>query len=83
MTALASTIVDWAALGKVVVASLLAGVGITICFSLAVAGATRFAEMRRDNRNGGAAFYAVIGLAGLAVTAAAVVIGIFVMAKKS
>lgn len=83
MRALAASIVDWAALGKVVVASLAAGVGITLCFSLAIAGATRFAELRRDQRSIGAAFYAVIGLAGLAATVAAVVVAIAVMTKKS
>jgi hypothetical protein len=75
--------VDWAALGKVVVASLISGVGITFCFSIAIVGATRFAELRRDQRSGGAAVYAVIGLLGLATTVAAVVIGIVVMTRKS
>jgi hypothetical protein len=81
--ALAASVVDWAALGKVVVAALVAGVGVTFCFSLAVAGATRFAEMRRADRTAGAVVYAAIGIAGLLVTVAAVVIGIVVMTKKS
>jgi hypothetical protein len=81
--ALAASAVDWGALGKVVVASLVSGVGITFCFSLAVAGVTRFAELRRADRGGLAVFYATLGLAGLAATVAAVVIGIAVMTKKS
>ena len=83
MRALAAGAVDWSALGKVVIASLSAGVGITFCFSIAVVGATRFAEMRRADRGGVAVFYATLGLAGLAATVAAVVIGIVVMTKKS
>jgi hypothetical protein len=84
MTAiLAAGAVDWDSLGKVVVASLIAGVGVTLCFSLAVAGATRFAEFRRDGRSLQATVYAVAGLAGLAATIASVVIGIVVMTTKS
>ena len=45
-----ATVVDWAALRDVVVASLAAGVGVTIAFSLAILGLTRFADMRRDGR---------------------------------
>jgi hypothetical protein len=33
---LAESAVEWGALGKVVLASLIAGVGVTLCFSLAV-----------------------------------------------
>jgi hypothetical protein len=80
---LAESAVDWGALGRVVVASLIAGVGVTFCFSIAVVGATRFAELRRDQRNGGAAIYGVLALAGLAATVAAIVIGIVVMTTKS
>jgi hypothetical protein len=79
----AASAVDWGALGEVVVASLVAGIGITFCFSLAIVGATRFSELRRDGRGGSALFYAALGLAGLAATVAAVVIGIVVMTTKS
>jgi hypothetical protein len=79
----AESAVDWAALGKVVAASLVAGIGVTLCFSLAVVGATRFTELRRDQRGVGAAFYGVLALAGLAATVASVVIAITVMTKKS
>jgi hypothetical protein len=82
-TVLAESAVEWGALGKVVLASLIAGVGVTLCFSLAVMGATRFAELRRAERNAGATFYAALGIAGLAATVASVVIAIAVMTKKS
>ena len=82
MRVIAESAVDWGALGKVVVASLIAGVGITFCFSIAITGATRFAELRRDQRSAGAFAYGVIGLAGLAATIAGIVIGIVVMTKK-
>jgi hypothetical protein len=83
MSVIAGDIVDWAALGKVVVASLLTGVGMTLFFSFAIIGATRFAEMRRDQRMVGATFYAALGVLGAAVTVAGVVGGIIVMTHKS
>jgi hypothetical protein len=82
MTSLAADIVDWGTLGQVVLYSLGAGVGVALCFSIAVVGATRFAEARRAGSGGPAAFYAVLATAGLAATCAAVVVGIIVMAKK-
>ena len=82
MTVIGGTIVDWSALGKVVVFSLLTGVGATLFFSFAVIGATRFAEMRRDQRMLGATVYGVLGVLGVAVTAAGVVAGIIVMTHK-
>jgi hypothetical protein len=79
---LAGSAVDWGALGDVVLASLAAGVGITLFFSLAILGATRFAELRRDNRALGASLYAMLALAGLAATAASITVAIIVMTNK-
>jgi hypothetical protein len=42
-----ASIVDWEALLQTVAASAVAGVGIAIAFSVAIYGATRFAEARR------------------------------------
>jgi len=83
VSALGSTIVDWGTLGKVALASLVSGVGIAIVFSLAIVGAARFADMRRDGRAIEASAYAVLLTLSLAAVAGAVVLGIVVMAKKS
>lgn len=83
MSVLASTIVDWKTIGKVVVYSFVSGIGVTLVFSLAILGAARFADMRRDGRAIEAGGYAVLLALALAVVAAAVVLGIVVMAKKS
>jgi hypothetical protein len=83
VSVLASAIVDWKTLGKVVVASLVSGVGVTLVFSLAIVGAARFADMRRDGRGIEAGGYAVLLAVSLLAVAAAVVIGIVVMARKS
>jgi hypothetical protein len=77
-----ATLVDTAALGKVVAASLIAGIGITLAFSLAIVGAARFTDMRRDERVVEAAAFGALGVIGLVVTIAAVVFGIVVMTTK-
>ena len=83
MSPLASTIVDWNTLGKVALASLISGVGVAIVFSLAIVGAARFADMRRDGRAIEAGAYVVLLALSLAAVAGAIVLGIVVMAKKS
>jgi hypothetical protein len=83
MSVLASSIVDWKTLGKVVLYSFVSGLGVTIVFSLAIVGAARFADMRRDGRTIEAGGYAVLLAVALAAVAGAVVVGIVVMAKKS
>jgi hypothetical protein len=84
LLAASSPIVDWGKLGQVVLYSLGAGVGVAVCFSLAIVGATGFAEARRGAGAGvAAAFYAVLAVAGLAATVAAVVLAIVVMASKT
>ena len=79
---LADPVVDWDALGQVVLYSLGAGVGVMLCFALAILGAARFAELRTADRPAGAAGYALLGLLGIAVTLAAVVGAIIVMTNK-
>jgi hypothetical protein len=84
VTVFAAPVVDWATLGEVIVYSLLAGVGVSICFSLAIVGSARLAESRRGESGGGGAAigYAVLAALGLAATVAAVVLGIIVMTTK-
>jgi hypothetical protein len=67
---------------QAVVASVVAGVGVTFVFSIAIWGAARFADLSRDERPLAAG--AAIALAALALvaTAVAVVIGIIAMTKK-
>jgi hypothetical protein len=79
---IAAKVVDWATLGKVVVAALASGVVVAIGFSCAILGAVRSAEMRRDGRGLEAGGYAVVGLLGAAVCAGLIVGGIVVMTSK-
>jgi hypothetical protein len=77
-----ATLVETKELTQTVIASVVAGVGVTVIFSVAIWGAARFAELSRGNRPvaaGGA--IAVMALALLA-TVASVVLGIVVMTSK-
>jgi hypothetical protein len=77
-----ATIVDWSAVLKTVVGSFVAGIGITLVFSVAIFGAARFADMSRDGRSVSAAAFITLSVVALAAVAAAVVVGIIVMTAK-
>jgi hypothetical protein len=76
------TVVDTDALLETVAASLIAGVGITIVFSLAILGAARWAEARRDGRTLAASAAGTLAVIALAASLSAVVVGILVMTSK-
>lgn len=71
------------ALAKMLYTSVLAGVGVAVVFSLAILGATRSSEMRREHRTGAAAGYTALAGAGLLVAAAMVIYGLALVAHKS
>jgi len=75
-----ATIVDWAALGKVILYSFVATLGVTTVFSFGIVGMARFDERRR-NGSGGNAYLALAVVCGLIVTAV-VVEAIVIMTKK-
>jgi hypothetical protein len=77
-----AVVVETKELLETVVASLLAGVGITVVFSVGIWGAARFADLSRGERPLAAAAAAALAvLAGL-LTAASVVFGIVIMSSK-
>jgi len=77
-----ATIVETQALLKTVLASAVAGIGVTLVFSLAIVGLAGFAERARDNRPVAAAGFGALALVALAAAAAAVTVGIIVMTQK-
>lgn len=77
-----AVIIQTKELAQSVVASVVAGVGVTFAFSLAIWGAARFADLSRDERPVAAAGAAAVGVLALAVTLGAVVVGIVVMTSK-
>ena len=77
-----ATVVDTQALLKTVAAAFVAGVGVTLIFSLAIVGAARFADLNRDGRPAAAAAFGALAIVALAAAAAVVTIGIIVMTRK-
>jgi hypothetical protein len=75
-------IVEWDLLLQVIWAALAAGVLVTISVSVAILGATRAADARRDGDTLDMVFYSGLFVLGLAACAAAVVLGIVVMTSK-
>jgi hypothetical protein len=74
--------VDWDALLTVVWSALLAGIGVTAAYGLAILGGSRALDLGREGRAGEAAVYAVIGALGLATVIGAIVFGIVVLSSK-
>jgi hypothetical protein len=77
-----ATIVQTKDLLETVVASFVAGVGVTAAFSTAIWGGARFVDLSRGGRPVAAGAAAVIGGLALAVTLGAVVFGIVVMTSN-
>jgi hypothetical protein len=74
--------IDWGKLGELVWAAALAGVAVSVAFSLVILGATRASDLRRAERPGAASAYiALTAVAGLAF-AGAVVFGVSVIVSK-
>ena len=76
---LIGSIVDWGDLGLTVAASVIAGVGITAAFAIAILGAAQFTERRRQGEAVAATGSAILAVAGLAVCTAGIVFGLIVM----
>jgi hypothetical protein len=77
-----ATIVQWKELWQTVVASVVAGVGITFAFSVGIWGSGQFLELSRGDRQGAATVAGLVALFAFAMVAAAVIIGIVVMTQK-
>ncbi|HWM63979.1 MAG TPA: hypothetical protein VNP96_08340 [Solirubrobacterales bacterium] len=76
-----AVVVETKELLETAAASLVAGVGITVIFSIAIWGAARFVDLSRGERPVAAAGAALVGGLALAATLAAVAVGIVVMAS--
>ncbi len=77
-----ATILQTTDLLETVIASLVAGVGVTTTFSVAIWGGARFVDLSRGGRPLAAGAVAAVGALALAITLAAVVFGIVVMMSK-
>jgi hypothetical protein len=77
-----STIVDTTTLLDLVGVSLVAAVGVTAAFSLAILGATRFSDLRRDGRAAEAAWFGVLTALALAACLGVIVYAIVEIQTK-
>jgi len=77
-----ATIVDWSDLLQTIGASIVAGVGITIAFSVVIWGSARFADLRREERPGEAVAAAAVSALAAVVVATGIVFGVVVMTTK-
>jgi Kef-type K+ transport system membrane component KefB len=76
-----AVIVDLESLWQASRAAFIAGVAIVFVFSLAVFGIARFADFSRDRRPVAAALSGILAVSALAATAAAITLGIIVIAR--
>jgi hypothetical protein len=74
--------IDFHALGQVVWVSLVAGVGVTVLFSLVIFGADKAGDARRTGQDGQALAYGALAVAAMVVFSVAVVFGVIVMLHK-
>ena len=77
-----ATLVDGKALLQAVGASVVAGIGATFVFSVAIWGAARFSDLSREERPLAAGAAALVACLGLLATAGIVVVGIVAMTSK-
>jgi hypothetical protein len=77
-----AAVVDTGALLKTVAASLVAGIGVTFAFALAILGAARFIDMRSEERSVAAGAFAVLAVTALGACGLAIAFGIIVMTSE-
>jgi hypothetical protein len=78
----AATIVETKDLVETVVFALVAGIGVTGIFSVAIWGAARFVDLSQEERRLAAFAAAAAGGVALLAVATAIVIGVIVMTSK-
>jgi hypothetical protein len=77
-----ATVVDTEALWQTIVYALVAAVGVTLIFSIAIRGVARFGDYSRDGRSLPATLSGAVAIVGFVATAAAIVVGVIVMSSK-
>ena len=77
-----ASIVDTKELLETVVYAAIAGIGITLIFSLGIYGSTRFADYSRDGRRLEAGLSGLLAILATLATIAILIVGIIVMTQK-
>jgi hypothetical protein len=79
---LLGTIVDTTALWQTIVYAVIAAVGVTLIFSLAIRGVAKYGDHSRDGRVLASTLSAALAVVGLLATATAIVVAVIVMTTK-
>ncbi|HZO37404.1 MAG TPA: hypothetical protein VFB41_11090 [Solirubrobacteraceae bacterium] len=79
---IATALIDWGALGKVVLYSLIGGIGVPAIYAFVVLGASRSSEARREHQTAGAYGYMLLSVVGGLTCLAAIAYGIWLMTQK-
>ena len=74
--------IDFHALGQVIWVSLVAGVGVSVLFSLVIFGADKAGDSRREGQDSQALAYGALAVVAMVVFSVAVVLGVIVMLRK-
>jgi uncharacterized PurR-regulated membrane protein YhhQ (DUF165 family) len=82
MRLFAAPIITGDTLWKLIVGALVAGLGVTLAFSLLIYCADRASTMRRQDRQGAAAAFQVASVLALLAVAGLVAYGLVLMASK-
>ncbi|HXS33520.1 MAG TPA: hypothetical protein VN758_07105 [Solirubrobacterales bacterium] len=77
-----AVVVETKQLLETVVVSLVAGIGVTVVFSVAIWGVARFADLSRNDRPLAAGVAATLAGFAMLVTLAAIVFGIVIMSRN-
>ena len=77
-----ASIVDTDALLEVIGVSIVAGVGLTAVYGVAIVGATRAVDLGRHGQTAGAVVFGALGIVAMAVVLAASVFGIATLSDK-
>jgi hypothetical protein len=77
-----ATVIETKELLDTVIASAVAGVGVTAVFAILIFGVSRTADMARNDRPAAATAAGALAVTAFAVVAGAIVLGIVVMTQK-
>jgi UPF0716 family protein affecting phage T7 exclusion len=82
MTFFADKLIDWKALGDVILISAIAGIAIALSLGFGVVSSLRAQDARSEGDGGAASLYGAGAIAGTLLVVAAVAVGIYYIVDK-
>jgi heme/copper-type cytochrome/quinol oxidase subunit 2 len=75
--------IDFHALGQVIWVAIVAGVGVTVLYSIVIYSADKAGDARREGEEGSALAFGALAVAALIVFLGVTVLGVIVMLRKA